>query len=139
MTDQDLTGQASSLRTAWASAQVRHVLDCAEPFALHPGSKFADLLHQLPRDQLIAVADTLAERLARIGQRMVGKKEVARRVGMTVSWLNNSDSEMAQALRDLGVRYGRSHNAPVRFPLKDVMQLCLHSPYGRKPDQSSEL
>ena len=57
--------------------------------------------------------------------RMLNKDEVAKRLGMTVSWLDNSQCEKALKLRSIRVRYGRSHSSPVRFPLSEVARISM--------------
>lgn len=56
--------------------------------------------------------------------RMLTKREVAVLAGMSVSWLDNSQSEKAVRMRATAVRYGRSHSSPVRFPSDLILQLC---------------
>lgn len=56
---------------------------------------------------------------------MVDKHRVANCAGMTVSWLNNSDSAKAKKLRQIGVKYGESHNSAIRYPLHKVIAICL--------------
>ena len=71
---------------------------------------------------------------------MLTKQQVASRAGMTVSWLNNSQSSKAIRMRALGVRYGRSHFSPVRYPAAAVAALCLESEDGvgdRQPPRPS--
>ena len=69
--------------------------------------------------------DELRQKLRRLNERMICKKEVADRAGMTVSWLDNSQGPKARKLRQSGVRYGRSRTSPIRYPLQEVLRICL--------------
>ena len=72
---------------------------------------------------------TLAHDLQRLCEyyatRMLNKAEVAEKAGMTISWLNNSMCNKAVRLRQAGIRYGTSPNAPIRYPLAEVVAICL--------------
>ncbi len=58
---------------------------------------------------------------------MLTKQQVAQRAGMTVSWLDNSQSAKAVKIRNIAVRYGLSHSSPVRYPLSKIAALCLEN------------
>lgn len=80
-------------------------------------------LERLPRERLVRFALGLMKRMQRAELRMLTKKEVAQRMGMTVSWLDNSQSDLASAIRNSGVRYGTSRTSPVRYPLVKLIQI----------------
>lgn len=82
---------------------------------------------QIDKETLLQKVEQLEERLHFFENRMLNKAEVAKIYGMTVSWLDNSQSEKAKALRTIAVRYGRSPSSPVRFPLKEVIFLSCQS------------
>ena len=65
----------------------------------------------------------LQKKIEAYENRMLTKAEVARRFGMTVSWLNNSENEIAVKLRAIGVKLGKSPSSPVRYPLSQVTAL----------------
>lgn len=81
-------------------------------------------LSQYSRDELIDFAKELIARCEFYESRMLTKAEVAERAGMTVSWLDNSGSPTAVALRGIGVRYGAGRTSPIRFPQHRVMAIC---------------
>ena len=87
-------------------------------FAISP-----EKLERLSRERLVRLAHGLTRRLQRVELRMLTKKEVAIRVGMTVSWLDNSQSELAIAIRKSGIRYGSSRTSPVRYPLVRLIEI----------------
>lgn len=55
--------------------------------------------------------------------RMLTKQEVATQLGMSVSWLDNSQSDMAKSIRESGIRYGKSRTSPIRFPLSRIVEI----------------
>jgi len=57
------------------------------------------------------------------GLQMLSKPEVAKRLGMSVSWLDNSQSELARNIRASGIRYGRNQTSPIRYPLHRLLEL----------------
>jgi len=76
---------------------------------------------------IVSLFNDLYKRLDHTEARMLTKKEVARLAGMTVSWLNNSQSLKARKIRSLGVRYGTAKTSPVRYPMPKVIQVCQES------------
>ncbi len=64
--------------------------------------------------------DRIHSELTETTDRMLTKEEVAKQFGMTVSWLNNSQNDIAVALRACGIKLGRSPSSPVRFPAEQV-------------------
>ena len=76
-------------------------------------------------DELRSQVALLNDQINLYETRMLNKQEVAERTGMTVSWLDNSQSAKAVKIRKAAVRYGRSHSSPVRYPLAKVAELCL--------------
>ena len=68
-----------------------------------------------------------------MNNRMLNKQEVAKYLGMSVSWLDNSKSEMAQCIRASGIRYGRSPTSPIRFPLNELTEILEKTRVGTKP------
>ncbi len=115
---------SKSLTAHWNHAQIRHLISPAltgyitDPIALRL------MIKSLPKSQVQMLAESLWHSLSSLSNRMLTKKDVARHAGMTVSWLDNSDSEKAQKLRATGVRYGTSQTSPVRYPLLRVLQIC---------------
>jgi len=77
--------------------------------------------------------ERLKQQLQSYENRMLTKKEVAAYAGMTVSWLDNSQSPTAQRLRRSGVRYGVSRTSPIRYPLREVLNICLQDESGAEP------
>ncbi|MGJ8678496.1 MAG: hypothetical protein ACSHX0_13360 [Akkermansiaceae bacterium] len=73
-------------------------------------------------DEMTAI---LRQQIEIYKSRMLNKKEVAHHAGMTVSWLDNSQSPKAIKLRQIGVRYGISRTSAIRYPLQDVLEICL--------------
>lgn len=116
--------RSGGLREHWKRAQVRHLLSPEQ--ALGAGMEEARRLDVagLDRRDLEALATTLLQERETYQARMIDKAKVAEIAGMTVSWLDNSQSEKAVRLRELGVRYGTRHNSPVRYPLAQVIELC---------------
>lgn len=55
--------------------------------------------------------------------RMLTKQEVVTQLGMSVSWLDNSQSELARSIRASGIRYGKSRTSPIRFPLSCLLKI----------------
>jgi len=88
------------------------------------GAPLSDPFDALDRDDLIALAETLWRRLAFLNDKMLSKEAVAERLGMSVSWLDNSQCDRAKQLRACGIRYGASQTSPIRFPLSEVMRIC---------------
>ncbi len=83
------------------------------------------LYGDLARSDLIKMIGSLEAKVARLSNQMLNKKEVAMRAGMTVSWLDNSRSPKACKLRAIGIRYGSTQTSPVRYPLSEVVDICL--------------
>lgn len=81
-------------------------------------------LEELSRNELIVFAARLIEEVNSLKEIMIDKPEVAKRAGMSVSWLDNSHCEKAQRLRGSGVRYGTSQTSAIRYPLSDVLRIC---------------
>lgn len=81
-------------------------------------------IKKLPYKELLNLTVKLSEKCDYYETRMLDKSEVARRLGMSVSWLDNSQCPRAIKLREIGVRYGRSRTSPIRFPLSRVVALC---------------
>lgn len=108
----------------WNHAQIRHLTTPALLGYPCEPAHVRMLIKTLGRPQLQFLAESLWHLVAASSDRMLSKKDVARHVGMTVSWLDNSDSEKARKLRNCGVRYGKSQTSPVRYPLLRVLQIC---------------
>jgi len=83
-------------------------------------------LRQYSHEELIAFIQELIARCEFYESRMLNKAEVAQRAGMTISWLENSQSPTAVALRGIGVRYGPSRTSPIRFPEHRVIAICAY-------------
>ena len=81
-------------------------------------------INQLSKEELAQLARRQIQEIDQLKDRMIDKSEAAKRLGMTVSWIDNSQSEKATKLRRTAVRYGRSRTSPVRFPLSEVLKLC---------------
>ena len=77
--------------------------------------------------ELRSQVTTLKDKIDLYETRMLTKQEVAARAGMTVSWLDNSQSAKAIKIRNIAVRYGLSHSSPVRYPLSKIAALCLEN------------
>ena len=82
-----------------------------------------DKLEHLPRERLIRLVIRMMKRSQRTELKMLTKQEVAGRLGMTVSWLDNSQSDLATEIRASGVRYGPSRTSPVRYPLAKLLEI----------------
>lgn len=110
------------LRPVWGRALICHPL----PVSLSTPA-LADTtvtIDTLPAQQLRCLAKALWKRIVDLSEINLTKKEVARHAGMTVSWLDNSDSPKARKLRAIGIRYGTAQTSPIRFPLSEVVRIC---------------
>lgn len=90
-------------------------------------SPLEDFLEGLSRDELIIFAERLLKQVDSYKDRMIDKVQVAEKAGMSVSWLDNSQTSKAKRLRSLAVRYGDSPTSAVRFPLSEVVRVCKQS------------
>jgi len=80
-------------------------------------------LEHLSKERLVRLVMRMMKRVQRTEFRMLTKQEVAGRLGMTVSWLDNSQSDLAADIRASGIRYGRSRTSPVRYPLLKLIEI----------------
>lgn len=110
---------SNSLTSHWNRAQVRHII--TQPLGT---VAFRAKIQALEKHELQWLAETLWHNLGGLGGTMLKKAAVAKYAGMTVSWLDNSQSEKAQKLRAAGVRYGTQQTSPIRFPLHRVIEIC---------------
>lgn len=120
------------LTAHWNAAQIRHIVTPAlarEPVA--PATIRA-MIRTLNLPELRMLAEKLWHHIVDTPDDMLTKKDVARLAGMTVSWLNNSQTEKARKLRGCGIRYGGNPSAPVRYPKSAVVRICRENE-GLKP------
>lgn len=118
-----ILNHTKNLTVHWNHAQVRHLVTPAlTGYACEP-AHVRMLIKSLPKNQLQLMAEALWHHVADFSDRNVKKAEVARRAGMTVSWLDNSDCPKAKKLRAIGKRYGNQQNSAVRYPLAEVMRI----------------
>jgi hypothetical protein len=110
---------SNSLTSHWGRAQIRHLLDLPRDSVA-----FRRAIRSLKHPELRWLAETLWHNLGGLGGTMLKKAAVAKYAGMTVSWLDNSQSEKARKLRAAGVRYGTQQTSPIRFPLHRVIEIC---------------
>jgi len=113
---------AASLQPTWSRALIRRCLTVSQATASVSDAQHA--INTLPVQQLRCLAHGLWKRIAEFNEINLTKREVAQRAGMTVSWLDNSDSPKARRLRATGIRYGTAQTSPIRFPLSDVARIC---------------
>lgn len=112
------------LTAHWKAAQIRHIVTPAlrrDPIA---PEALRSMIHVLSMSELRLLAEKLWHHITASPDDMLTKKQVAKLAGMTVSWLNNSQTEKARKLRECGIHYGTTPSAPVRYPKAVVMQIC---------------
>ena len=115
--------ELKDLKCQWERAQIARIIaPVFEGVRVTP--EISDTLLNLEKEELAMVAETLWHDYVDLNDSMVCKKTVARMAGMTVSWLDNSDSEKARKLRAIGVRYGTGQTSPVRFQRSRVQEIC---------------
>jgi hypothetical protein len=113
-----------NLTAHWNAAQIRHIVTPAltrDPLA---PETMRSMIRRLSLSQLRLLAESLWHHITASPDDMLTKKQVARIAGMTVSWLNNSQTEKARKLRGCGIRYGGNPSAPVRYPKLIVLRIC---------------
>lgn len=113
-----------SLTAHWNHAQVRHLTTNALHGYPSELTALRAFIGSLSRQSLLQLTETLWHNVTALNDTMLNKAAVAKRMGMTVSWLDNSQSEKAKKLRAIGIRYGKSQTSPVRYPLLRVLQIC---------------
>lgn len=122
-----LLSHTKNLTAHWNHAQVRHLTINA--FFGYPSEIAAlrSFLAALSHASLLHLTETLWHTVTALNDTMLNKSAVAKRAGMSVKWLESSDSEKAKKLRAIGIRYGSSQTSPVRYPLLQVLQICKES------------
>lgn len=119
----DKKNELKDLKTQWERAQVAGII--APVFmGVRITPDISETLLNLDKAELAMVAEALWNDCVELNDTMVGKKQVARMAGMTVSWLDNSDSIKAKKLRAIGVRYGSGQTSPVRYQRSRVQEIC---------------
>ncbi len=63
------------------------------------------------------------EKLSRFNEKMVDVIAVAEVMGVSVSWVKNSQETKARMIRKIKEKYGHNKNSAVRWPLSKIIEI----------------